>query len=655
MRNSTFNDSPIAFSGILNMVLNRNNIFNRISPTFNQSAIILSGVSYSGQDNVYNNFDNTISNIGGSSLALFSENNSVFNGNGNGTTILNSVGPARILLDGNVFSEQLDHAIRIENNNVSTEIINNQFATSQSGLRDAALLVASNNISIRDNLYNGVLPFSHNTVSSTFWITSCVNVWISSNNTFTGFNGYGTQLFGCDTVSMYSNSFELNDFGISISSSSRSRIESNLLTNNSISGLRVNNSARSVFHCNTLENNSDGLNVSNSNIDVFFSANIINANTRGLVYQPSTTAPQQINRGNTFSQNLLGAIFEGSPSLQSIILMSYLYNHTAPGNLEFPGTVIPFQWFQGNSDFSLTCILPFLGDEDEIKKVANLEHIQNLIHCTGDELTDGRCFYNLLKALQLIQTETYLLENESIYEFYYQYAGSNLALLPSPIDVMKIIVQPMEGIPVFPEPLDPFNPTLEELDAIAAFGNLANDIVNAHKEAQDLRVEDLYTFLNSLDINGHFELQYLQSIEWLIAILSCKAIEEMPLDDIQKLAESCIKIDGPAVLIAKDILSGNRITFEENINCHEETEIQFKPVNDQLESAYIYPNPVQNVLHIPQLEKSNNTWSIIDINGRVVREFVSNGNNMIDVYDLAPGMYILKEADNYFHNKFIKY
>ncbi|WP_299220580.1 carbohydrate-binding protein [uncultured Aquimarina sp.] len=68
----------------------------------------------------------------------------------------------------------------------------------------------------------------------------------------------------------------------------------------------------------------------------------------------------------------------------------------------------------------------------------------------------------------------------------------------------------------------------------------------------------------------------------------------------------------------------------------------------------IYPNPVQNSLFIQGL-KSNQEFSIVDITGRVVKQFyTSDSQEEIDVSKLIRGLYLLRDKATNFSYKFVK-
>jgi len=61
----------------------------------------------------------------------------------------------------------------------------------------------------------------------------------------------------------------------------------------------------------------------------------------------------------------------------------------------------------------------------------------------------------------------------------------------------------------------------------------------------------------------------------------------------------------------------------------------------------IWPNPASEVLHLVWSQKSNADVSIIDLNGNVIRSFISKDvtSNIYDVHDLASGTYLIRITD----------
>ncbi|XOV68573.1 MAG: T9SS type A sorting domain-containing protein [Fluviicola sp.] len=56
----------------------------------------------------------------------------------------------------------------------------------------------------------------------------------------------------------------------------------------------------------------------------------------------------------------------------------------------------------------------------------------------------------------------------------------------------------------------------------------------------------------------------------------------------------------------------------------------------------VYPNPVENILHIDGLEEGKVNYAIVDLSGRVILDGELNANSAINVSDLKKGMYTLQ-------------
>jgi hypothetical protein len=657
--NSTFNDSPFTFNGFFQSnVMCNNNTFNRVLPAFTANAITVNdGGYYIGSNNVFNNFNTAISHTNSTNLGVLIERRSVFNGNGinNINPIIGSSGGKRIVLQSNVFNQQRNHAISISENNVSTEILGNQFTTAQAGLRNAAHVIGSSNIQISNNNYHGQNNPIFTPLSAIYWIVGCKNLFLFSNSSQFGFNDFGAILIFCDSAYVGYNNFELHQVGISTNNSNLLEIEHNNVYFNLSKGISLNSVNQSNYRCNLLTLNKDGLHVSNTNLTTFFPGNRIDDNSRGLVYQPMANAPPQMNQGNIFVNNTLGAIFEGSPNPLQISLNTYFYNLTAPGNVEFPGTVIPATgWFVGNTNTSFTCFLPLPENEEEIKRYAITQQLLSLIECQGEESINGRCFYNLIKAIELIGDEPYLLEVDNISAFYNQYSESTIAQLPTEKEILRLIVRPVENLPDFPEPGDLSFVTNEEIAALEEYKIVTNEIYAQHESERMSDIAAFYEMLASIEVYSSFEDKYVQSVYWLMDVLQGNSIESLSFEEIQHLAESCIETDGSAVILAQIVLSHERILYQENELCHEHVSARKAGESVEIEKEGFFPNPVYDKLYVTKLQDNPNLQiEIYDLQGRLVIGWKHSGLHAIDVQSLTHGLYILRLSDGSVH-RFVK-
>ena len=102
--------------------------------------------------------------------------------------------------------------------------------------------------------------------------------------------------------------------------------------------------------------------------------------------------------------------------------------------------------------------------------------------------------------------------------------------------------------------------------------------------------------------------------------------------------------------IIDEILSPN---INETLNV---VEGAFLDIDDySIDSKLIYPNPTTEFIHVSDINLTNATTLIFDINGKKVHNYAIE-NNRINVIKLASGTYFLniKEGDKLFKHKFIK-
>jgi hypothetical protein len=60
----------------------------------------------------------------------------------------------------------------------------------------------------------------------------------------------------------------------------------------------------------------------------------------------------------------------------------------------------------------------------------------------------------------------------------------------------------------------------------------------------------------------------------------------------------------------------------------------------------VYPNPVSNQLHVDLPADLSAELSLLDVNGRVLRHFRSNGSMQISVQGMPAGLYWLRLIDD---------
>lgn len=647
---SEFNDASTKTTDIAFFVSNTNK-YNRQLSTFLRSAIYLHGTGfYIGKFNEFNNFESCIrriDNTGTSFYTLYDEESKYFDNGIDHTTVPNDSaqifieGPVDFLIDNCDFYEQLDYAIQIQRNPYKSIVNNSRFSTSQTGLRDLAEVLLSNNIQFIDNEYTGTVPATHVAVSSTLWVDASTNLYVSNTDSPTGYNGYGIYANLVDIAGIEYSEYGENDHGVTNEYSSNILMEENFLNNNSIAGLELIEINRAYYQCNDLVENEDGLNLSQTNTRLFIRGNSFYYNDRGLVYQANTSAPQQLNHGNLFYTNTLGAIFEGSPIPVVVAANAYYYDVSIPA--EYPGTVTPASWFVSDTASSYTCILA-RPSERNADFETELTQILYLIDCAGEESTDGNCYANLMAAFDLIFLNQDLLLNEEVNTFYTQYVNSNIAQMPRSLDIMRTVNPAFTFQNEFTWPSDLLNITPQETTIIQDFLETTNLSLANYQASRQASISILETVIDNIDAAIEIEENYKSTLQWLLNALITLDSEGIDWETVETLATTCRKDAGPAADVARQISSIFRKVYPQ-ADCA--TEIipipsMYNQVNES--ESYVYPNPAGSELTLVLPENSIGIEVLLtDALGRVVRTIkISNTSTKIDISQLKEGIYYMQ-------------
>ncbi len=653
MNYSTFTDCNLSFENC-RTILNRNNLFHDINGSELPHLLSIYNVwqSYYGENNIYTVFSNDIDIENDYTYdPRIVERGSLFTAQMSGQVIKSNIycsGSAQVVIEDNEFSNYIAIPIFIDGNTSSTIIERNKFNCNNPGQFENHIYI-SHNVQIYNNIFNGCL----NTTSYTpvaFSLHNCSNV----NFGYNILNGEDkTWALRCIALenSVFNNN-QINGFeeGFNIKNGQELVVESNTITSSTNIGINIIGCQDTDVKCNYLEYNNVGLFVSSINLGTYFLNNQFVSNNAGLVYMKNTAAPQQINKGNRFYQNNVGAHFIGNPSALQLNSTRYFYNTLVAS--EHPGLVSPSSWFSGNTDNSFSCFLPLANNTSNNNMVdANLAQILNLISCQGNEDVDGICYYQLQQAIRFIKSNQHLLtQSQDINDFYEEYKLESISTIPNSIEILEILNKSNKNSSFkFEEFKDLLNQKgLTDTVIKEKYSRLVN-----FKENEEKRISnDLNQKLDMLKINSHFDFNNINSIKWLVKAMN--GDEDIPEDEVLMLASSCIKSEGPAVLVAQNIAEVLNLKYEQNTECN--IEVILKSDRNVKNKLILFPNPVITEFQIQNLESTKIpiTWSIFDLTGKQIFAWSQNGNNF-DVSNLSSGVYILQSLEANYREKFVKF
>lgn len=409
-----------------------------------------------------------------------------------------------------------------------------------------------------------------------------------------------------------------------------------------LSGIRSENNLNDLFQCNTIELATNGLVAEGSNGGLSFQGNTMKNNSTGLVYRPGALAPPQINKGNIFIGNSLGAEFQGSPMFLEIISARYEVRNLAS---EFP-THTPINWFNNNAPWGYSCLT---AEPDPDPWEPDLA-LRVLIECAGDESHNGNCFIQLQQALQLIGQHPEVLDDEEIWAFYQDYSGSFIHEFPTIHQLMESLSDNMPKVDFFSMDMDS-----ETFESIATRWNdfipEAKAMVAERRSHVDSWTAGNLAVLEQLSPASEIEEALHFVTKKYILLQNSDTVNDDERNQIVSIAEGCISDFGPAVYIARGLASNYDLEYAERMieDCTGGDVIPKKNIDLATNVLEVYPNPASNTVRI----SGGGSVVIRNIVGNIL--FIGKADEQnVDISTWANGVYFIQSTEGQTTLKLIK-
>lgn len=459
--------------------------------------------------------------------------------------------------------------------------------------------------------------------------------------------------------------------GIRIDGSTAVNTNNNLICGDFSDGIRVLNSTNNTFDCNNITTNVRGIFIANNS-----AAQDIRGNTTASYSTGHTGKNNILIRSQIGDQKHNGNIFYGSDNENScdfeLSAESWVRAEGITPNFQFTidldlnnGPLIPEGWtpqsifmhetLDPNSK-SYECIDlpganfqgPIFNDVELCNFISNLSELQetnpnkywiNMYHTYKSYLW----FSDFSSWPSCLQEQW---ENES-------FCGIK-SIVQAETDLFLVRKSAYEGN----EEESIANELITLIDEEGDSESI-NELLNTLSELKDQRIanvdeeilaqEDL---INSIDCDGelvnNWKSTYLMLLQY---IKGEEELNEENIEELQTTASLCAKEYGESVHWARGMIAKTDQIIYDNIDeCNDDYEKPTQVNNENLASGVIeiFPNPTSDFLNLSVDYQGEVTYQITDVTGKIVKDFKSSNNTIIDVSDFKSGLYIIyiNDANN---------
>ncbi len=616
---TTFNNSSIVSSGNNRIVVN-NSIF--INST--TAALTLDGGGeYIGDGNEFH--DNKIAinrNALNGSLNLKEENSEFYD---NEERSVSLKGISEITLSGNTFNESLENE----------SIIEIYYGTGPTLIEDN--IINGNDVSSRgiDIFSRGTTEISGNYVEGVtnfgMYLAMINGLIVGNNNVYDNDGAYGIRVEGCNDAHIVSNDVSEHINNIEILMCEGANVESNICSYSSNANIYITNSQKLTLCSNSCYYGDQGITIESTNMMLEVNDNSMSHCATGLVYKQDILTSAQIEKGNYFLLNTLGAQYEGATDPDIINSMRYVVLNNSTG---FP-SYSPNHWFQATGTQALDCTpigpIPPAGISLDVNR---------LIKCAGEISPDGKCLNDMMIGLEMIEDQPDFLDDKDINDFYDLYYQTVVDMLPTIQNVYSHLELFPETTPVAESDEDGFISNVAEQeeylsDTEEAYNDLMTDQVNS--------LLSLKSDVEEIDPENQVEENYQFAILKLIDLLVGDTLTTGEKSDIIDFAEGCVVDDGPAVYVSQIIANAIKLDYTKASSCTPVTP-RSENVNSekQLErSISIFPNPCSDALYF-SYALNQQMIKIYDILGNLVSSYNEFSGRKLNINGLSSGIYFLQ-------------
>lgn len=632
---STFDNSPITTTGPFYIFINDCNIINNTTAAI---TLQVKGI-YQGLGNIFHDNDIAIQSFNNAGFIYFSEKNSLFYDHLGQCLSLRGVHDIEII--NNQFIEDLPNGnvIGISGGMGVTNIEENDIDGSYTTSRGLSIL-NRRETNIINNIVEGVS-------GEAMYFSFVKGLVIDDNELLNNTDAKGIILNGCTNAKLISNNATEHKKNIDLFLSDNCLLMSNICSQASDANIYVTNSQSTILCDNLAYKGNDGIVISGTNLNLEMNDNAITYCDRGLVYTQDVFTNAQIEKGNYFFLNSLGAEFEDQTDQDLINIMRYVVTNSQAG---YPSHS-PSAWFQPTGTTELVCDTMDLSPNDTT--VIAEPDVNNLFICGGLLAPDGMCTNNLMLALQLIEKNPEFLNAEDIEDLYNLYKETSVDSLPTIQDIHSNLIEGESlTIPVIETDT---NGIVQNLEDLYNYFVIMDENYNVLTDSQELILNGLITDVNNLTSNDSYEENYSFSSIEILEMLNGNLPDSTTLIKIVDLAEGCIAVDGPGVYLAQILANTLKIGFIKADSCPSITlrsDIN-QSTNKVALSNTLFPNPTTDYITIPGVALTTEIV-IRDSFGRLVIKSFIETNSPINISHLSPGIYFLEMDHATSWIKFVK-
>lgn len=470
------------------------------------------------------------------------------------------------------------------------------------------------------------------------------NVTIEDNTLSDNSHASGIRILACPDVQVVSNNVTDHLYNIAVLGSDGALLLSNICSYAETDNILVRASGNVTLCSNLCNHGEDGIEIEGTMDGLEVNDNAMTYCARGLVYTQDAMAPPQIEKGNYFLSNTLGAEFEEVSDPLIIYSMRYEVRSLAT---EYP-SFSPENWFLPNGTEALNCT-PMA----ELPPIEHTDQVKRLIAGIDDLTPDGKVTNDFMIALEKIAAEPDFLEDEDIEDFYETFSGTALDSLLTIRNIAVIRQSYATSVPVI---------VFDEEGAMSA--NLSShfsyleDMQEAYAEADSVHnamLSQALQDMESLIPANSFEEKYQFAIIQYLGLLLGDTLTVSDELDILELAEGCLADDGPGVYVAQIVAETEHLLYEKASGCTPVTQRSYtvtSSVNGS-DRINVFPNPANEQIEL-SLPLHNATISIYDLTGRLSYTDKNVEGNRINISSLIPGIYALHIAGRSERVQFVK-
>lgn len=513
---------------------------------------------------------------------------------------------------------------RIEGN----EVTRNRLCT----LRDSPMSGVKSNVVSQATVGSG---------SSIIFCTSSADVTITHNLMDNSLGLTGIFVANSPSSEVSLNGMEDMELGLQIIESDGCTISENF-TNNTGQRAMLVTSSDDVEYCeNTFSDGTLGPNFEGMNLPLDFSANTIrNMSAVGLVYDADVIAQAQIDKGNEFVGNNLGAVFGGSPSFAVLNASRYEVQNTST---QFP-THSPPGWFAPNGGTPVACSTPL--DTGPLGTV--LDDLMSCCNLTGQG--GGTKLQKYMTVFDVVDQYPTLLNDPNVSTFVLMNSGTPYEEFPSMSDVMDdlSIFQPY----TLPTQIFDSAGNVIGIQNASTFFSANEQVYNSNISSHISVLQQYRADLNAISTSTIYQSNYKTALLLYLDVLAGHVLTSSEEANVLQLAGSCLFNDGPAVYVGRTIANYFELPFTRNSGC---TQVRSSATASTLDGGpKLVANLVSNTLEVRNLSFDDKVRFVItDISGRIVtQDYCSYGS--IDVSTLKSGMYLIVFEGDVTTHKFVK-